>query len=78
MIDLRGGVIAVTICGVIALIDYQPRPVKDNQVRYCPIDYRAVVKQFHLQPDGKLIEKKSVQWVKGYGPCALMDRYEWT
>ena len=78
MIDLRGGIAALSICLGIALINDLPRPVKDNQVKYCPIDYRAVVKQFHLQPDGKLIEKKSVQWVKGYGPCALMDRYEWT
>jgi hypothetical protein len=76
--NIGAGVAALSICLLIFLIDSQPRPVKDNQVPYCIIDYKAIVKRHHLMPNGKLVEKKKAEWVQGYGPCSLQDKYFYT
>lgn len=77
MIDLRAGLAAVSICLLIALIDFQPRPVKAVETKYCVIDYRAVVKRLEMLPSGEVVPKQSVEWVKGYGPCSLQDSYRY-
>ena len=60
-LDLRGGIAAVSICLLIALIDYQPRPVKDNQIPYC---MQPVWDRYGRTVGG--------HWV----PCNILDRYE--
>jgi hypothetical protein len=76
--NMGAGVAALSICLGIALINDLPRPVQAVETKYCIIDYKARVKRFHMQPNGKLVEKHTNEWVKGYGPCNLMDRYEYT
>ncbi len=67
MIDVRAGIIAVTICLVIALINDAPKPVKDNQEAYCVIVEKAAQKdQFGNWHIG---------WAQGFGPCRLQDVY---
>ncbi len=67
MINIRAGLIAITICLVIALINDAPKPVKDNQVPFCVIDEKAAFKdQFGQWHTG---------WSKGFGPCSLQDIY---
>lgn len=61
MIDIRGGILAVTICIVIALIADRPAPVKDNQVPYCS---QPIWGRHGMEIGAKFV------------PCAELDRYE--
>lgn len=61
MIDVRAGILAVTICLVIALIDNAPRPVKPVQVDYCS------------QP---VWDKWGREIGAMYVVCSELDRYE--
>lgn len=61
MIDVRAGILAVTICLVIALIDNAPRPVKSVQTDYC------------AQP---VWDKWGREIGARYVPCDQLDRYE--
>lgn len=69
MIDIRAGILAVTICLIIFAVANQPRPVKSVQVDYCVITYKAAAKH-------PLTGETMFGWAKGYGPCSLLDRYE--
>ncbi len=68
MIDIRAGILAVTICALIAILDNQPKPVKPVETPYCMIDYEAAQKHPFT---GQWV----TGWVKGYGPCSLQDIY---
>ncbi len=61
MIDIRGGIIAVTIAIVVALIADRPAPVKDNQVPFC---MQPVWDEYGREIGGRFTE------------CANLDRYE--
>lgn len=65
MIDIRGGILAVTICLIIFAIDNQPRPVKSAEVAYCVVTYKAARKD--------LMGEYEFGWAKGYGPRSLQD-----
>lgn len=68
MIDIRAGILAVTICLIIFAAANQPKPVKSDQVDYCVITYKVAGKD----ADGEW----HTGWARGYGPCSLLDRYE--
>lgn len=62
MIDIRAGILAITICLVIALAaDVPPKPLPQNA---------PTCMQSYYNIWGDLIARQSV-------PCADLDRYEW-
>ena len=65
---IRAVLLALTIAALLCMWGDRPKPAKIVQVDYCPISYRAAVKDelgvWHFG------------WGAGYGPCALMDRFE--
>ncbi|MEH2501258.1 hypothetical protein V1290_000069 [Bradyrhizobium sp. AZCC 1578] len=67
MIDFRAGIIAVTICALVAIAANRPQPVKDNQVPYCVIVEKAAQRD--------RFGNWHVGWGQGYGPCSLQDIY---
>lgn len=69
MINIRAGILAVTICAIIFTVDNQPRPVKRVEVPYCLITYKAIGKD--------VFGKTRLGWATGYGPCSLQDIYRY-
>ncbi len=63
----RDLILTVTVLSIIFVADNWPKPVKDNQVAYCVITYKAARKN-------ALGEWES-GWGQGYGPCSLQDIY---
>jgi hypothetical protein len=68
MIALRDAVLTATILALIFIADNLPRPVKDNQVPYCMIDYQASVRH-------PLTGEKVTIWTRGYGLCSAQDKF---
>lgn len=66
---IRAVILSATIAALVTFWMDQPAPVKDNQEPYCPIDERAAVTH-------PMTGETVIVWVKRYGPCRLMDRYE--
>lgn len=61
VIDLRAGILALTICALVFIADNQPRPVKSVKVDYC------------VQPVWNVWgERIGGRWVI----CSELDRYE--
>lgn len=67
MIDIRAGILAVTICAIIFIADNRPRPVRAVETPYCVITYKAAGKD--------QLGRLRTGWAQGYGPCALQDSY---
>lgn len=67
MIYVRDAILTATIVALIFLAAHQPPPVKDNQVPYCQITYKAARKN--------LFGEWETGWATGYGPCSLQDIY---
>ena len=67
MIDIRAGILAITICLIIFAVDNRPRPVRDNQIAYCVVDKRVASKDaFGVWHFG---------WGEIYAPCDQQDIY---
>ena len=64
----RDLILTLTILAIIYTADNWPKPVKDNQVAYCLLTYKAARKDIFGQWE--------TGWAKGYGPCKDLDRYE--
>jgi hypothetical protein len=62
VIDIRGGILAVTICLLIAWAADVPPPVQPQNAPYCA---QPVWDKFGRQIGGR------------YVPCIELDRYEW-
>ncbi len=69
MIDVRAGVLAITICSLIYIAMEWPRPVKDNQAPFCVV----IVKQAYKDDAGW-----HVGWAPMYRPCSEQDKFFWT
>ena len=65
---IRAVILSATVAALVTLEQDQPAPVKDQQVPYCVIDYKAA--QRH-----PLTGEWVIGWAKGYGPCSLQDIY---
>ena len=68
MIDLRGGILAVTICLLIALAANRPHPVQSVEVPHCVISYKSVATH-------PITGETVTGWARGFGPCSLQDIY---
>lgn len=68
MIDIRAGILAITLCLLIALAADRPKPILPQNAPYCPVDVRVAGKdergEWHYG------------WSKMYRPCEELDRYE--
>jgi len=63
----RDFILTLTVLSLIYIADNWPRPVKDNQVPYCVIQFKAAGKDAFGNP--------ITGWATGYGPCSLQDIY---
>ena len=68
MTVIRDAVLTATILLLILILDNQPKPVKDEQVPYCDIDYPVAQKH-------PLTGEWMKGWGRGFGPCSLQDKY---
>ena len=67
MIDIRAGVLAITICLIIFAVDNRPRRVEVVETPYCVVDKRVAGKGM----DGEW----QFAWGKIYAPCNQQDIY---
>ena len=63
----RDAILTLTILSLIYMADNWPKPVKDNQVPFCVIQFKAA----RPLPDGTY----ETGWATGYGPCDQQDIY---
>ncbi len=68
MIYARDLILTLTVLALIFIADNWPRAVKDNQVPYCVVTFKAA----RPLPDGSGYE---TGWAQGYGPCSQQDIY---
>ena len=68
MTRIRIAVLTATILLLILIANNRLRPVKDEQVPYCEIDYPVAQKH-------PLTGKWIYGWGVGFGPCSLQDRF---
>ena len=65
---IRAVLLALTIAALFCMWGDRPAPSRMVEVPYCPIEYRAAVKDelgaWHFG------------WAQSYGPCVLMDSFE--
>ncbi len=63
----RDFILTLTILALIQIAYEWPKPVKDNQVPFCVVTFKAA------RPDGA--GGYETGWAQGYGPCSLQDIY---
>ena len=67
MIDIRGGILAITICCLISLAADCPRPISTIETPYCKVDVLFAKKGL----DGEMYSF----WTEKFGPCSEQDRF---
>ncbi len=82
---IRAVILSATIAALICMWeDRKPVAAHIAHVDYCKIDMRVGATQFGMLPDGRpALDKNGKQlwrlhseWVKGWGLCSDLDRYE--
>ncbi len=66
---IRAIILAATAATLITMYLDRPKPVQAVEVKYCPIIEKTAAKD--------RLGRWQVFWAEKFGPCDLMDRYEW-